>query len=144
MVNVHVKGFLRRLEVISLKLGSVAGEKRTSELPKMAVPVGVGPVSISNVVANTVPGGTKTGAQEAGQVCVTYAIVDVKAVSGTSLGDLAENTEDAFGIRGIRGKDKILLPAMLGTRRMFVGVGKQDGAVVLKPKRTLSNSIPNG
>ena len=33
---------------------------------------------------------------------------------------------------GIRGKDKILLPAMLGTRGMFVGMGKQDGAVVLK------------
>ena len=98
----------------------------------MAVPVGVGPVSVSEVVANAVPGGTKTAAQNAGQVRVTCAIVDVKAVSGTSLGELVENTEDAFGVRGIRGKDKILLPAMLGTRGMFVGVGKRDGAVVLK------------
>ena len=126
MVNVNVKGFLRRLEVISLKLGSVAGEKRTSELPKMAVPVGIGPVSISDVVANAVPGGMKTATQDMGQVHVTCAIVDVKAVSGTSLGELIENTEDAFGIRGIRGKDKILLPAMLGTHGMFVGVGKRE------------------
>ena len=132
MVNVHVKGLLRRLEVIGLKLGSIAGEKRTSELPKMAVPVGVGPVSVSDVVANTVPGGMKTAAQDAGQVRVTCAIVDVKAVSGTSLGELVENTEDAFGVRGIRGKDKILLPAMLGTHGMFIGVGKRDGTVVLK------------
>ena len=101
MVNVHVKGFLRRLEVIGLKLGSVAGQERTSELPKMAVPVGVGPVSVSDVVANAVPGGTKTAAQDAGQVRVTCAIVDVKAVSGTSLGELIENTEDTFGVRGI-------------------------------------------
>ena len=56
MVNVHVKGFIRRLEVISLKLGSVAGKKRTSELAKMAIPVGVGPVSGGNVVANAIPG----------------------------------------------------------------------------------------
>ena len=132
MINVHVKGFLRRLEVIGLKLGRVAGEKRTSERPKMAVPVGVGPVSISDVVVYVVPGGAKTAAQDTGQVSVTCAVVDVKAVSGTSLGELVENTEDAFSIRGIRGKDKILLPAMLGTRGMFVGVGKRDCAVVLK------------
>ena len=67
-----------------------------------------------------------------GQARVTCAIVDVKAVIGTSLGELIENMEDAFGIRGIRSKDQILLLAMFGTRGMFIGVGKQDGAVVLK------------
>ena len=132
MIDVHVKGLFRRLEVIGLKFGRVPGEKRTSERPKMAIPVGVGSVSISDVVAYVVPGGAKTAAQDAGQVGVTCAVVDVKAVSGTSLGELVENTEDAFGVRGIRGKDKILLPAMLGTRGMFVGVGKRDCAVVLK------------
>ena len=67
-----------------------------------------------------------------GQVRVTCAIVDVKAVIGTSLGEFIENTEDVFGIRGIRSKDKILLLAMFSTCEMFVGVGKRDGAVVLK------------
>ena len=66
MINVHVKGFLRRLEVIGLKLGSVAGEKRASERPKMAIPVGVGAVSVSDGVANVVPGGMKTATQDAG------------------------------------------------------------------------------
>ena len=75
-------------------------------------------------IRDVVAGGTKTAAQDTGQVRVTCAIVDVKAVSSTSLGELVENTEDAFGVRGIRGKDKILLPAMLGTRGMFIGVGK--------------------
>ena len=132
VVNVHGKGFLRRLEVIGLKLGGVAGEKRVSELPQVAIPVGIGPVSVSDVVADAIPGGTKTAAQDAGQVHVARAIVNVEAVSGASLGELVENTEDVFGVRGIRGKDKILLPAMLGTRGMFVSVGKRDGAVVLK------------
>ena len=132
MIDVHVKGLFRYLEVIGLKFGRVAGEKRTSERPKMAIPVGVGPVSISDVVAYVVPGGAKTAAQDTGQLGVTCAVVNVKAVSGTSLGELVENTEDAFGVRGIRGKDKILLPAMLGTRGMSVGVGKRDCAVVLK------------
>ena len=132
MVNVHVKGFLHSLEVIGLKLGSVAGKKRTSELAKMAVPVGVGPVSDGDVVANAIPGGTKTAAKDAGQVRVTCTIVNVKAVIGTSLSELVENTEDAFGIRGIRGKDKILLPAMFSTCGVFVGVGKQNHAIVLK------------
>ena len=56
MVNVHVKGFLCRLEVISLKLGSIAGKKGMSELAKMAVPVGVGPVSDGHVAVNAIPG----------------------------------------------------------------------------------------
>ena len=56
MVNVHVKWFLCRLEVIGPKLGSIAGKKHTSELPKMAVTVGIGPVSGGDVVANAIPG----------------------------------------------------------------------------------------
>ena len=55
MVKVYVVRFLRRLEVISQKLGSIAGKKGMSELTKMTVPVGVGSVSDGDVVANAIP-----------------------------------------------------------------------------------------